>query len=73
MWPYNGKRYVQCFLRKLRRSTAVAAHGSSYSTSDASTFLREDSAAQQAAAQSRGYVYAYPPYYLDKYVSALFV
>ncbi|KDR76155.1 hypothetical protein GALMADRAFT_139891 [Galerina marginata CBS 339.88] len=65
LWPYSGKRYIQMFPQPQHAPAQHAAHmvppvpppmpPPSYEEVDSA-------AAQQAAQQHRGYVYAYPPY-----------
>ncbi|KAA1467500.1 hypothetical protein DENSPDRAFT_856711 [Dentipellis sp. KUC8613] len=62
IWPYQGKRYMQMFppvsLQPQQQSPHMAPPGPPPMPPPS---YEEDSAAQAAAA-TRGYVYAYPPY-----------
>ncbi|TFK28121.1 hypothetical protein FA15DRAFT_665603 [Coprinopsis marcescibilis] len=64
MWPYSGKRYVQLYPPPQHPQAQHQPHmpPPPVPTPMPQQSYDEDPAAQQAAAASRGYVYAYPHY-----------
>jgi len=63
MWPYNGKRYVHMFPLQNTPAQQQSPHMAPPAPPVPPPSYEEDSAQQAATQQSRGYVYAYPPYY----------
>lgn len=65
MWPYNGKRYMQMFPAPTTPAQQQSPHMAPPvpPPMPPPSYEEVESNQQNAAAQSRGYVYAYPPYY----------
>jgi len=62
MWPYSGKRYMQMFPPPQHPPAQQPSHMVPPIPPPIPPPSYEEDSAAQAAAASRGYVYAYPPY-----------